>query len=75
MAKAATAIGLACLLAACGTVPPHYGQPTIRDADGRIIGYTTEGIGGTTEVRDRDGRLKYTVEPGYRSPHQPPGGD
>lgn len=66
-------IGIILGLTACGTVPPYYGQPTIRDADGRIIGYTTEGLGGSTEVRDRDGRLKYTVEPGYRSPHRPPG--
>ena len=73
MVKALIAIAMVCLLTACGTVPPHYGNPTIRDADGRIIGYTTEGIGGTTEVRDRDGRLQYTVHPPQRSAHRPPG--
>ena len=73
MVKAVIAIGLAGLLAACGTVAPHYGNPTIRDAEGRVIGYTTEGIGGTTQVRDREGRLQYTVHPPQRSAHQPPG--
>ena len=73
MVKALIAIGLVGLLVGCATVPPHYGNPTIRDAEGRVIGYTTEGIGGTTQVRDREGRLQYTVHPPQRSAHQPPG--
>lgn len=71
--RLAIVVGIMLALTACGTVPPHYGQPTIRDADGRITGYITEGLGGEQQVRDPEGRLQYTVQPPTRFVHPPAG--
>jgi len=62
------------MVAGCAVPEPRYtgsahvGAPTLRDTNGRIIGYIDERPPGPTYIRDVDGRIRGTLD---RAPSGP----